>query len=78
MTYQPVRGPARLIPSVQNERYARAGLSKLLSFATWQAVRGRIISTIGRWAVPERLPAPPDWHRQLRNDMLKIEARRRL
>ena len=78
MTYQPVWGPARLVSVAQNERCARACLSKLSSFGTWQAVRGWITPTIGRLVVPTTLSAEPDWHRQLRNDLFKVEARRLL
>jgi hypothetical protein len=78
MTYQPVWGPARLVSAAQNKRYARVRLGKLSSLVIWQAVPGWIASTIVRLAVPATLSTRPDWDRQLRNDVLKVKARRLL
>ena len=78
MTYQPVWDPAQPNPAAQNERYAQVRLGKWPSFAGWPTVRGWITSTIGRLARPATSSIQPDWNRQLRNDMLKIEVRRLL
>ena len=78
MTYQPMWGPAQLNPVAQSKSYARARLSKLFSLAACQAVPGWIWSTIVGLVVPATQSAQPDWHRQLRNDVLKVKARRLL
>ena len=78
MTYHPEWGSARLTPAPQNKRYAQVRLGKLSSLVTWQAVRGWITSSILRLAVTATSSAQPDWHRQLRNDVLKVKARRLL
>lgn len=78
MTYQSAWISDRLIPKAQNEGYARVRLVKLMSSDAWQAVLCKIPFAIARLAAPGSSPARPDFDRQLRNDMRRIEARRLL